>query len=91
MIMFSMCVQALRMEAACLPLVNQRSTVTVLPSSLNCRSMGKWDRSSFSSPRGPLIVTCRVLIAMVTPSGILTVFELRMVFCEHAWATRTAP
>ena len=90
MIMLLTCVHAVRIDAACLPEVNQRSTLTVFPSSRIWRSIGKCERSSCSSPRGPLTVTRLHLTVTVTPSGTVTFSDFRMVFCEQARVGRSA-
>lgn len=82
MIMLLTCVHAVRIEAACFPDVNHRSTVTVLPSSDTERSIGRCERSWKSSPRGPLTVTCLHLTLHVTPSGTFTLSFFWMSFCE---------
>ena len=77
------CEMAVWMDAACLPEVNHRSTETVLPPSVTFRSMGKWDRSRKSLPRGPLTLTLRLTTVTVTPSGTARVSDLRIVFCHR--------
>ena len=76
------CEIAVWIDAACLPDVNHLSTLTVLPSAETLRSMGKWERSSSSEPRGPLTETFRHLTDTVTPSGTASVSDLRIVFCQ---------
>jgi len=77
------------MLAAALPLVNQRSILTVLSLFVSVRSTGMCLKLRVIVPRGPLTVTTRALMDMVTPSGMSYSWSLTRVFILTASHTLT--